>query len=57
MGLLVYGAPKNGMVIQICQMSMDLTGIKKEKLTDGIDVVGVATMIDILDDSNAIMFI
>ena len=57
MGLFVYGALKNGRVIQACQMSMDLTGIKKEKLTDGIDVVGVATTIDASDDSNATLFI
>jgi len=33
MGLFVYGAPKNSMVIQICQMSMDLRRIKKEELS------------------------
>ncbi|RJQ43757.1 MAG: pyridine nucleotide-disulfide oxidoreductase [Anaerolineaceae bacterium] len=54
---LMQSALDNGVVIQACQMSMDLMGIKKEELIDGIDVVGVATMIDASDDSNATMFI
>jgi peroxiredoxin family protein len=54
---LLQSARDNGVVIQACQMSMDLMGIKKEELIDGIDVVGVATMIDASDDSNATMFI
>jgi len=54
---LLQSARDNGVVIQACQMSMDLMGIKKEELIDGIDVVGVATMVHASDDSNATMFI
>jgi len=54
---LMKSAQENGVIIQACQMSMDLMGIKKEELIDGIDVVGVATMVHASDDSNATIFI
>jgi peroxiredoxin family protein len=38
-------------------MSMDLMGIQKEELIDGIDIVGVATFIHASDESNATIFI
>ncbi len=47
----------NGVRIQACQMSMDLMGIKREELIDGIEVVGVATMLASSDDSNGVIFI
>jgi peroxiredoxin family protein len=47
----------NGVRIQACQMSMDLMGIKREELIDGIEIVGVATMLAASDDSNAVIFI
>lgn len=54
---LIQSALDNGVTIQACQMSMDLMGIKKEELIDGIDNVGVATFIHASDDSNATIFI
>jgi len=54
---LMQSALDNGVVIQACQMSMDLMGIQKEELIDGIDIVGVATFIHASDDSNATIFI
>ncbi len=54
---LMRSAQENGVIIQACQMSMDLMGIKKEELIDGIDVVGVATFVHASDDSNATLFI
>jgi NADPH-dependent 2,4-dienoyl-CoA reductase/sulfur reductase-like enzyme/peroxiredoxin family protein/rhodanese-related sulfurtransferase/TusA-related sulfurtransferase len=54
---LMQSALDNGVVIQACQMSMDLMGIQKEELIDGIDIVGVATFIHASDESNATMFI
>ncbi|MCD6577046.1 MAG: DsrE/DsrF/DrsH-like family protein [Anaerolineaceae bacterium] len=54
---LIQSAIDNGVTIEACQMSMDLMGIKKEELIDGIKVVGVATFIHASDDSNATMFI
>jgi peroxiredoxin family protein/TusA-related sulfurtransferase len=50
-------AMDNGVRIQACQMSMDLMGIKREELIDGIEVVGVATMLAASDDSNGVIFI
>ena len=54
---LMQSALDNGVVIEACQMSMDLMGIQKEELIDGIDVVGVATFIHASDESNATIFI
>ena len=54
---LIQSAMDNGVRIQACQMSMDLMGIKKEELLDGIESVGVATFIHSSDESNATMFI
>jgi len=36
---------------------MDLMGIKKEELLDGVEIVGVASFVASSDDSNATMFI
>jgi len=36
---------------------MDLMGIKKEELLDGIEIAGVATMVASSDESNATLFI
>jgi NADPH-dependent 2,4-dienoyl-CoA reductase/sulfur reductase-like enzyme/peroxiredoxin family protein/rhodanese-related sulfurtransferase/TusA-related sulfurtransferase len=54
---LIQSALENGVIIQACQMSMDLMGIQKEELIDGIDTVGVATFIHASDESNATIFI
>lgn len=50
-------ARENGVRLMACQMSMDLMGIKREELIDGIETVGVATMLAASDDSNAVIFI
>ncbi len=54
---MLQTAIDNGVRIQACQMSMDLMGIKLEELIDGIEVVGVATMLAASDESNAVIFI
>jgi len=54
---LIKSAQENGVVIQACQMSMDMMGIKREELLDGIEVVGVATFVASSDESNATLFI
>ncbi len=38
-------------------MSMDVMGIKKEELIDGVDVVGVATYLGAASESNINLFI
>lgn len=55
--LMLQTAMDNGVCIQACQMSMDLMGIKREELIDGIEVVGVATMLAASDESNGVIFI
>jgi peroxiredoxin family protein len=54
---MLQTAIDNGVKIQACQMSMDLMGIKREELIDGIEVVGVASMLADSDESNAVIFI
>ena len=54
---MIRTALDNGVVVQACQMSMDLMGIQKEELIDDSDFVGVATFIHSSDESNAMIFI
>lgn len=54
---LIIQAQKNGVKISACQMSMDLMGIKLEELIDGVEVAGVASMLDDNDNSNMNLFI
>ncbi len=54
---LIQSARDSGVIIQACQMTMDLMGIKREELLDNIDVVGVASFIHSSDESNATIFI
>jgi peroxiredoxin family protein len=48
-----------GVKIFVCQMSMDLMGIKREELIDypGMDVVGVATFLDHAKESSIQLFL
>jgi NADPH-dependent 2,4-dienoyl-CoA reductase/sulfur reductase-like enzyme/peroxiredoxin family protein/rhodanese-related sulfurtransferase/TusA-related sulfurtransferase len=55
--VMLQTALDNGVKLQACQMSMDLMGIKHEELIDGIETVGVATMLAASDESNAVIFI
>jgi len=55
--VLIKAAQDNGVVIQACQMSMDMMGIRPEELIDGVEVGGVATFINEADKANAALFI
>jgi len=55
--VMIQMARDNGVIIQACQMTMDLMGIKQEELLDGIEIAGVATMVHSSDESNATIFI
>jgi peroxiredoxin family protein len=55
--VMIQMARENGVVLQACQMTMDLMGIKQEELLDGIEIAGVATMVHSSDESNATIFI
>jgi len=47
----------SGIRIVACQMSMDVMGITKEELIDGVEIGGVATYLDSADGSNVNLFI
>jgi len=50
-------ALKNNIDLVACQMSMDMMGIKKEELIDGVKVGGVATYLEESEKSNLNLFI
>lgn len=54
---LMDAAIKNGVEIVACTMSMDVMGIKKEELIDGITYGGVGYYLGEADDSNINLFI
>lgn len=54
---LIGQAKLNGVRLIACQMSMDVMGIKKEELIDGVEVGGVASFLNSADDSNMSLFI
>jgi len=53
---LISSAQENGVKLVVCTMSMDLMGIKREELIDGIEEGGVAMYIDQIG-GNANLFI
>jgi len=53
---LIASAQENGVQLVVCSMSMDLMGIKREELIDGIEEGGVAMYIDKVG-GNANLFI
>ncbi len=54
---LIQNAIDAGVKMTACQMSMDLMGITKEELIDGVEVGGVAMMLNDNDNSNMNLFI
>ncbi|MDV4150033.1 DsrE/DsrF/DrsH-like family protein [Clostridium sp. AL.422] len=54
---LMGAAMQNGVEIVACTMSMDVMGIKKEELIDGINYAGVGYYLGQADDSNINLFI
>jgi peroxiredoxin family protein len=54
---LIEMAQEMGIKIIACQMSMDVMGIKKEDLLDGIEVGGVAAFLSDSFSSNTTLFI
>ncbi len=54
---LIAQAKFSGVKLVVCTMSMDLMGIKKEELIDGVEEGGVAMYIDHLSRSGANLFI
>ncbi|MDR2956255.1 MAG: FAD-dependent oxidoreductase [Prevotella sp.] len=54
---LMQQAKDNGVEFIACSMSMDVMGIKKEELMDGITIGGVAAYLDRAENANVNLFI
>lgn len=54
---LMQGAMKAGVKLVACTMSMDIMGIQKEELIEGIDYAGVASYLADADDAGINLFI
>lgn len=54
---LIKSAIDNGIEIVACQMSMDVMGLKKEELIDGVKIGGVGYYLDKAEDSNVNLFV
>ena len=54
---LIEDAQKSGIKFIACQMSMDVMGLTKEELIDGIEIGGVASDIDASSNANSNLFI
>ncbi|HEX2955895.1 MAG TPA: DsrE/DsrF/DrsH-like family protein [Chitinispirillaceae bacterium] len=54
---LMEQARKNNIRFVACAMSMDVMGIKKEELIDGVEIGGVATYLQNADESSYNLFI
>lgn len=55
--ILMNQAIQNGVKLIACSMSMDIMGITKDELIDGIGYAGVATMLGDAEESNMSLFI
>lgn len=54
---LIQAGIDSGIKMIACQMSMDVMGVDASELLDGVEIGGVATMLDASDDSNMSLFI
>ena len=54
---LITQAQKNGIKFIACNMSMDVMGIKKEELLEGVEIGGVAKYISESNNANSNLFI
>ncbi|MDF2541464.1 MAG: NAD(FAD)-dependent dehydrogenase [Herbinix sp.] len=54
---LINSAIEQGIEIVACQMSMDVMGLKKEELIDGVKIGGVGYYLGEAEDSNVNLFI
>ena len=54
---LIKKAMANGVKLVACTMSMDVMGIKKEELIDGVELGGVAAYLGDAEESNVNLFI
>ena len=55
--IMIQTAISNGVELIACQMSMDMMGVKKEELIDGVRIGGVATYLEEAEKSNLNLFV
>ncbi|WP_273236504.1 FAD-dependent oxidoreductase [Mobilibacterium timonense] len=54
---LIKEAVRQGVTMMACTMSMDVMGIKKEELIDGVELAGVGTYLGAAEDASSNLFI
>jgi len=54
---LIDSARENGVRMIACAMSMDMMGIKREELIDGVEIAGVGKYLGTADEGNVNLFI
>lgn len=54
---LIHEAVRQGVTMMACTMSMDVMGIKKEELIDGVELAGVGTYLGTAEDASSNLFI
>jgi peroxiredoxin family protein len=54
---LIEKAKLSGVKLVACTMSMDIMGIKKEELIDGVELGGVAMYLDHAEAGNVNLFV
>ena len=55
--VLLQQALESGVRLVACQMSMEIMGIKKEELLDGVELAGVASYLDAAESSDVNLFV
>ena len=55
--LMIDSALKAGVRMVACQMSMDIMGVAREELVDGVEIGGVATYMEAASEGNVNLFI
>ncbi len=54
---MIATAREQGVHLVACQMSMDMMGVKKEELIEGVDIAGVATYLEHAGESQVNLFV
>ena len=54
---LIQEGIRQGVTLMACTMSMDVMGIKKEELIDGVELAGVGTYLGAAEDASSNLFI
>ncbi|MBL8968604.1 MAG: DsrE/DsrF/DrsH-like family protein, partial [Spirochaetaceae bacterium] len=54
---MIAAAKAAGARLVACQMSMDIMGVKREELIDGVEIGGVASYMEAADGANVNLFV